>query len=393
MRQRNASCGKEEVENESSKRLSQRIAEVDFFSKPLEDYRRQQTTIGGFVSFWTVVFISCLVAWEGISYCLGRDAYVTNLAVDTNVSNDMDVHVDIIFPNLPCHWLSIDILDSTGMRKFNFSSSIYKLPLGRSKVLLDTSVLDFLFDEVMDDYTGTECRHCPSDVFDGVSSTVREKYMNYCCNSCDAVMDLYTQFNKSLPLRQRIPQCLENMAEEYPGCRVVGTLVLKKVLATVVFGPRRTHGGYFFADLLRVDASHIINRFTIGDTKVKRFSEHGVAEPLTGHQVSNRLYFESRYYVKVIPTTYVTKKTQNLTSTTFEYSAQSRFRKIILGTGVSIPGVYFSFESSAFQINNIFRRPPFTRFLVQLCGLVGGVFVVLGFVDRAVERVIRLRAS
>lgn len=373
----------------------QRIAEVDLFSKPREDYQREQTKYGAIVSLVTIIIIALLVLWEGIAYLRGRDAYDTDVTLDANSSEDMQVNLDILFPYLPCHRLSVDVIDATGTRKFNYSGKIHKLPCGVDLYSMykgSQRDLDLALENQGDQSAG-ECKRCPETVMSTVPESVRSSLTSMCCNTCESVLSVFEKAGLEAPQIALIPQCLEKLSMAGRGCSVVGSLDLKKVPVTVVFGPRRTGVQYYFKDVLRVDTSHRINKLRIGNESVERFSEHGIAEPLTGHEAMSKTYLETRYYVKVVPTTYRTRKAPDPKASTYEYSAQWSRRAIMPGIGGAVPAMLLSFEPSAIQVNNIFQRPPVTHFMVQLCGIVGGIFVLLGFVDRSVEWfVVRFKA-
>ena len=395
MRQRRAIHNEERQEVPAVKPLTQRIAEADLFPKPREDYQREQTTYGAVVSLGTVVFIALLVVWEGIAYLRGRDAYSTDITVDAGSADDMQVHVDILFPNLPCHRLSVDVIDAIGTQVFNYSGAIHKLPCGldRRSMYKGTQKDLAVSVERLKKEGGKTCRKCPPSLFRDLPDSKRASMSSQCCDTCESVQSVFTEAGLTAPAIAYIPQCLERLSFQAHGCNVVGYLDLKKVPVTVVFGPRRTGAGYLLSNALRLDTSHIISKFRIGDESVERFSEHGIAEPLSGHECLAGTYLETRYVVNVVPTTYRKSKTKGPKATTYEYSAQWNKRAIVLGFNNVIPSVRFFIQPSALQVNNIFQRPPFTHFLVQLCGIVGGVFVVLGFVDRTVEwLVFRLKA-
>ncbi|KAG5485301.1 hypothetical protein LSCM4_05934 [Leishmania orientalis] len=379
---------KEKAEPQVSRtRISRHIAKVDMFPKPREDYQREQTRVGAFLSMSTVCIVVLLVMWEGIAYWRGRDAYDTDVSLDKGLSDQMPVHFDVLFPFMSCKRLSIDVVDATGMARLNCTGTIHKLPTTLQGELQYKGSMEDLYNEIEVDGVRTDrkCRRCPLSALHGVAAEIRNSAVSKCCDTCDSVLDLYRELEKDFPGFEYIPQCLDKLLEGASGCNVIGSLNLKKVPVTVIFGPRRTGRLYSLKDVLRLDTSHVIKKLRIGDEAVDRFSEHGVAEPLSGHKSSSKTYSETRYLVKVVPTTYRTKKVKDVKASTYEYSAQWSRRAILVGFSGAVPAVLFRFEPAAIQVNNVFEREPFSHFLVQLCGIVGGLFVVLGLIDRAVE--------
>nr|CCM13572.1 hypothetical protein, conserved [Leishmania guyanensis] len=299
----------------------------------------------------------------------------------------MPVHFDVLFPYMSCNRLSIDVVDATGTAKFNCTGTIHKLPIsGDGEVQYKGTMKDLDNDIEMDDTGGDrKCRRCPSSAFEGVAADVRNAAASKCCDSCDSVFELYKELEKQFPGIEYFPQCLEQLYERARGCNVIGSLDLKKVPVTVIFGPRRTGRRYSLKDVIRLDTSHVIKKLRIGDEAVERFSKHGVAEPLCGHERFSKTYSETRYLVKVVPTTYRKTRTRDAKASTYEYSAQCSSQAIVVGFSGVVPAVLFAFEPAAIQVNNVFERQPVSHFLVQLCGIVGGLFVVLGFIDSTVE--------
>lgn len=388
MRQRRTVLNVEAEAPPPKRPLARHIANVDLFPKPREDYQREQTKAGAMVSLFTVIVIALLILWEGLGYALGRDAYDTDVSIDKGLSDEMPVHFDVLFPAMNCERLSIDILDATGSARFNASGTIHKIPTTYTRARRYKGSLKDLENEMNANAADSKqaCRRCPAAAFDEGTAEANGALASRCCNTCESVYELYEELGKEAPDVEYVPQCLWQLAADSPGCNVVGVLHLKKVQVTVLFGPRRTGQKYMIGDVTRLDTSHVVNKLRIGDEDVERFSQHGVAEPLSGHSVESRVYTETRYLVKVVPTTYTWGKQDGVRATTYEYSAQLSSRAIIPGFNGAVPAVVFGFEPTAVQVNNAFRRPPFTHLLVRLCGIVGGLFVVLGFVDRVVAR-------
>ena len=48
-----------------------------------------------------------------------------------------------------------------------------------------------------------------------------------------------------------------------------------------------------------------------------------------------------------------------------------------------LPGIFFVYDVSPFLVEVVRSRVPFWHFFTRLCSTVGGVFAVLGVVDRA----------
>lgn len=385
MRQRKVISDEDVV---SSQPVLRRVAAVDMFPKPKEDFQRQQTTAGATVSMVTVGVIVALLLWEGIGYCVGWNAYDTDLTIDGNMNRSMDVNIDITFPRNPCSSLSVNVRDAAGSRRINVTRSLQKIPLTSRG---DSAYVGRIFEVGEESDESESCKSCflSQDVasIKGQVDSEGKLHTSKCCFTCDDVTKAYEAANLLEPPQNAIPQCLSELAKTNPGCRVVGTLHLKKISGTLVFAPRQTSSGYKLDELLRFRSDHRINRLVIGNPRVKRFSKQGTISQLEGHEYKNDRYLsEVRYFLSVVPTTYNSKTRQPSDVRTYEYAVQFHSRKLLIGYD-GIPSVIFGFDFSPIQIDNYFRRPPVAQFAIKLCGIVGGLFVVLGIVDRVIARV------
>ncbi|ORC88623.1 ERGIC and golgi family 3 [Trypanosoma theileri] len=366
------------------------VAAVDLFPKPKEDYRRTQTHQGAIVSLVTVTIICLLVFWEVSAYLMGRDAFKTELSVDTKVSEKVLFNIDITFPNVPCHEVSLIVLDVTGTFKFNVTRNLQKLPVTSDGEIAFAGDLDFLQDSTNFHYDPKKDHDSPEycgNCFIDEEYKYVDKENKLCCNSCDDVMKMHDKYNFQRPPLNTVKQCMYELSLTNPGCNFKGSLKLKKVSGLLMFTPKRGKYGFKIADVMQFDASHIIKKFSIGDERVSRFSRRGVYYPLNGQTFdAQRRFAEVKYFLKVVPTGYLTDKGNEVLGSTYEYSVQWSNRFIPIGFG-HLPSVEFSFDFSPIQVNNYFKRPPFYHFLVQLCGIVGGLFVVLGMIDGLVVRI------
>ncbi|ESS63548.1 hypothetical protein TCDM_08584 [Trypanosoma cruzi Dm28c] len=373
------------VINENNERpLLKKVAAVDLFPKPKEDYSRSQTYHGALVSLVTVVVIGLLVFWEVCSYIFGRDAYTTELSVDTSLSTEVEFNLDITFPRVPCHEVSLDVLDVTGTVNLNVTRNIFKTPVDAQGnfAFIGTrqGVGEYgsFREQSKDDPNSPQfCGRC--FISEHQLSMMENK--NRCCNTCNDVLNAYDQQGLPRPQKNEVEQCIYELSLINPGCNYKGTLIVKKFGGRLVFAPKRVPGGFLIKDVMQFDSSHIINKLSIGDERVTRFSRRGVQHPLNGHEfVAQRRFTEIRYFLKVVPTMYFSGKNIASFNATYEYSVQWSHRLTPIGFG-HFPSVSLGFDFHPMQVNNYFRRSSFPHFIVQLCGIVGGLFVVLGLID------------
>ncbi|CCW60467.1 unnamed protein product [Phytomonas sp. EM1] len=371
------------------------IARVDLFPKPKEDFKRSQTYLGGCISAFTFAVILLLVLWEAFSYITGRDAYFTTLTLDDNENRAMEIHLDILFPSLQCHRISVDMLDISGVTRYNIVKNLHKIPVTSNGILAYRGELPFTSEEgsLNYDYRNNpelpnSCTPCFLVEDRSKANSMARSNMalntSMCCETCEDVQKAYENAGLDAPSLRVIPQCISELSAKEPGCNVIGTLNMKKIQGMLAFVPTHSSYRYNLNSVLSFNSSHIIKKFVIGDKNVQRFSRTGVSFPLNGQHYNTKGFSEVKYFLKVIPTTYNTKEKQNSKQRTYEYSVHWTHRETPISSR-SVPAVIFQFDISPFQINNYFLRPPFIRFTIKLCGIAGGVFVVLSIVDSVTD--------
>lgn len=271
-----------------------------------------------------------------------------------------------------------------------------------------------------------------------------------CCNSCDDVMKMYDKHKFPRPSHNAVEQCLMELSHQHPGCNVKGIIYVRKVLGAIFFAPGHGQnlgpmGGHVhsftFEELLSFNSSHRINRFRIGDPNIKRFSAEGVSFPLEGRSfiVPQSSQGTIKYKLQIVPTAYRiagsagdssfsfssgdsnadTAATNNNNNNknnggkpsssssfmaqessdldeqdvSYEYQA-TEWHRIMMGGifgifGGATPGVVFNYDYFSMQLTHVFDRPPLSVFLVRACSIIGGLFVILGLVDRGSQFLVR----
>lgn len=391
LRQRNVGFQIDDNEVKRPNRVRSSILKADMFNKPKEDYTRHQTFLGSAVSSATLVVLTLLILYNVLDYAIGGSAYRTELSIEGNNTGYMSVSIDIDFLRTPCHKLRVDLADSAGTLRRNITHHLHKIPI-RSDGEVAFSANDFyeiFSDDVM--YNSTmdpESSFCGKCIAEGDEKYFAEKQLNIsCCNTCDEVRSFYKVHNVETPKEGRTQQCLYEISLRNPGCKVSGTLRLKRVRGALVFGPKGNLANglqYSFGDFFEFIATHKINSLYFGSKDVFRYPRSG-PPVLNGHLHKSKSIEEVKYMLSAVPTNYrMSSRSRRYEKESFEYSVKTRSTLIHIGMP-SIPSVTFYFDISPIKITNIFEREPFAQFLVRLCGVVGGVFVVSGLVDDAFQ--------
>ena len=89
------------------------------------------------------------------------------------------------------------------------------------------------------------------------------------------------------------------------------------------------------------------------------------------------------YFAKVIPTIYVPVKAARGNITTNQYSITSQYRPAIVD-GVRqnvLPGLFFVYDISPFQVTVTEHTSTATELVTSLCAILGGIITAAGLLD------------
>lgn len=372
--------------------IRSKLANVDIFNKPKEGYIRTQTPWGSKVSAVSLCILSFLLVFNVIYYVMGISAYRTELSIEANHSGYMEVNMDIDFLATPCHRLRVDLADSAGTVRRNLTHHVHKIPLKRSgrpafsgTGFYDVFSGELMYNSTLDPDSPSYCGRC---IVSGDEELFLEQRLKTtCCNSCDDVMSFYKLNSVEAPQVHRVHQCLNEISLKNPGCKVSGSLRLKRVRGALIFGPKgNLNNGpmYSIGDFFGFDSTHRINSFFFGRDNIQRFPR---SDPplLNGRTFKSSKIEQVHYMLNIVPTNYVINSiSRKQDEQTFEYSARIRSAPIYVGA-MGIPSVTFYFDLSPIKITNIFEREEISQFLIHLCGIVGGVFVISALVDDAIQ--------
>jgi hypothetical protein len=419
---------KTEEEPKDRARVLRKVAEAaDLFPKPKEDFQRRQTPLGACVSIVSFGAIALLLVIEVLSYAAGWDAYRTELSVDLGVSAKVIVNFDITFFAIQCHELSLDAMDASGGEENDVAHDLFKSPVDRNGVPLFVGKYNYVehrlgpagsipvYDPKRDPKSPQFCgrcfisptlRHHTYDREGGVlDQHISSTHKDACCNTCQQVMDMYDMHKLPRPQPGEVEQCISELSHSNPGCNLRGQLQLRKVKGnfhfapgtTISLGPFGQHVHQFgLEQMLRFNVSHRINHFSIGDSTTRRFSKRGVTFPLEGMKyIVEHGLGHMKYFIQVVPTVYQNGALPNtlerqLPDLSFEYSAQYGHKEFSVGQIGGTPAVFFVFDFHPIQVTHVFERPAFGHFLVKLCCIVGGLFVVMGLADTSLTTVLTL---
>eukprot|EP01083_Nonionella_stella_P011574 32839_1 len=354
------------------------IRKLDFNPKVAEDVKKR-TLSGGTVSLIGGLFIVWLFFAETWDYLSTHT--VDRLSVDTKRGQKLRINVDIDFNRIPCELLSMDVMDSSGDYSKDVTHNVIMRRMDKDGKLSEQSKAVLANDVASEPDSTEEADYCGS-------CYGAEDSEGQCCNTCEEVTLAYHK--RGWTLMNDVKQCQKQLKKDRDllakgeGCNVNGYFEVQKVAGNFHFVPGRTVGTNSFhihdtktSDNFTFDTTHLIRSLSFGETIP------GVKSPLDGFQRSmsdgSGIF---QYYTKVVPTTYT--KMGGSTIESNQFSVTEHEASVQDAPGRNIAGVFFYYDLSPIKVDFTEYRTSFTHYLTQLCAIIGGVFTVLGMIDRVV---------
>ncbi|KAK6462957.1 endoplasmic reticulum vesicle transporter-domain-containing protein [Scheffersomyces coipomensis] len=398
-----------------------KLISIDAFAKTVED-ARIRTTSGGIITLLCIAIVLFLIRSEYVEYT----SIITRpeLVVDRDINKELDIHLDISFPNLPCDIISLDLLDETGDVQLNvLRSGFQKFRIiqdsngHKLEELLDVDSTplnnDISLEELAKGLKEGEQGHCGS-----CYGALPQDKNQYCCNSCESVRLAYAEKLWGFYDGSNIEQCekegyvkrITERINNREGCRVKGTSQINRISGTLDFAPGAsfTMNGKHVHDLSlyqkypdKFNFDHIINHLSFGAIVPDGLSTH----PLNGHSSSlgakDHMF---SYYLKVVATRYehmLSKKADTIDTNQFSVITHDRPLKggkdedhqHTLHARGGVPGVFLNFDISPLKIiNREEYAKTWSGFVLGVISSIAGVLMVGTLIDRSVyaaEKAIR----
>lgn len=384
----------------------------DLYTKIDENYL-VKTTGGGYLSLagWIIILIMII----GQTYTFVTPRFHEHMVVNTTLGEKLTINLDITFHALTCAEAHLDAMDVAGDNQLNMEDTMFKQRLSPSGAVIGSTQKAAMNSNVKledkklakspDANEPTKCLSCYGAESGGVE----------CCNTCQSLKDAYASLGWSTSeVLKNAVQCKEEQplnpyadVEKGEGCRVYGSMSVNRVAGNIhiAHGESIVRDGQHIHQFVAAEASgynisHTIHSMSFGkaypgmpsgplDKKVH------VIEP----KVGTGLF---QYFIKVIPTVYSDEFKWRGKTYTNQYTMTERFRPLMLpefprlpdgspdyAKGMHmhqqavLPGIFFVYDVSPFLVEVVRSRVPFWHFFTRLCSTVGGVFAVLGVVDRA----------
>lgn len=310
---------------------------LDYFRKVSPEHTRP-TAIGGIVSVLSLASIMALFFLEVNEYVKPHIQKDTFIAQDPHEGQFVTMNIDITFPNAPCYMIDIEVASSIATSDMS-RQDLIKRRLNSKGELVSSPEPDF-----SDPSQAAEQIY--GHIQDGEKCHIKGK------------MHLYRVTGKVLFSFNSKLFYIEELIRRHPD--VGNSLKLTHTIKSLTFGDVAQH-------------LHILFRF--GANEHTQFDMvNMVDDEVYANDQEKKDYF---YFLKLVPHIFV----DEINSAIFRsYSYSLNHNSKASQNGIGMISMIYDFTPVNMKITKQNKDLP--RFLVSLCAIVGGVFVIFGLVNR-----------
>lgn len=321
------------------------LVKFDAFPKLPSTYRARSES-RGFMTLFVAFLAFMLVVNDIGEYIWGWPDF--EFSVDNDSSKYLAINIDMVVA-MPCAFITIDLRDAMGDRLFLSGG------LRRDGVLFDVGQATALKEHA-------------------AALSARQAIAQ--SRKSRGLFDWLFRREKSLfkPMYKYEPAAT--------ACRISGTLAVKRVTANLhITTLGHGYASHSHVDHRQMNLSHIITEFSFGP----HFPD--IVQPLdNSFEATDKNFIAFQYFLHVVPTTYIAPRTKPLR--TSQYSVTHYTREVQHDRGT--PGIFFKFELDPLHITLHQRTTTFLQLLIRIVGVLGGVFVCMGYAIRITTRAVEV---
>ncbi|KAG7097906.1 hypothetical protein E1B28_005217 [Marasmius oreades] len=334
------------------------LAEFDAFPKFPTTYKSRSESRG----FLTVLvgFLAFLLMLNDIGeYIYGWPDY--EFSVDKDLGSSIFINMDILVA-MPCGAISVDLRDALGDRLM--LSSNWR---GRG----EKGFMTLKRDGVKFDVGRATAMHEHAKMLSAGEAIKQSRKSR-------GLFDVFQSHKSKAPeIRPAIQYEADGSA-----CRVYGHMEVKKVTANLhITTLGHGYATHEHTDHSKMNLSHVINELSFGPY----FPD--ITQPLDySYEVTNDPFVAYQYFLHVVPTTYIAPRRAPLKTNQYSVTHYTR----VLEHGKGTPGIFFKFDLDPMALTIHQRTTTLLQLLIRCIGVVGGVFVCMGYAIRITTRAVEV---